>query len=187
VATPLFFAPASSLPPSLPPSPVCSALHWPLSSPPSSSSTLVPFPFSLCSTPLHLVGPVRLLLPLPSFPSSRSLWLASLDWRKNKSCLSLLFFTACRHSAAYSTVQCTHQISGWRQRRGRGRERRSEEKRSQSERGWQLHSALEVCIFENLRTEPNSNLNIFEPNRTEQFGKKFGNSLGRSLRNLLEK
>jgi hypothetical protein len=25
---------------------------------------------------------------------------------------------------------------------------------------------LEVCIFENLRTKPNSNLNIFKPNRT---------------------
>jgi hypothetical protein len=40
---------------------------------------------------------------------------------------------------------------------------------------------LEVGIFENQRTEPNSNFNIFEPNRTrtvreevrEEFGKKF--------------
>jgi hypothetical protein len=46
---------------------------------------------------------------------------------------------------------------------------------------------LEVCIFENLRTEQYSNLNILEPNRTEQFGKKFGNSSGRSSRNLLKK
>jgi hypothetical protein len=48
-------------------------------------------------------------------------------------------------------------------------------------------SQLDVCILENLRTEPNSNLYIFEPNRTEQFLKKFGNSSGRSLQNLLEK
>jgi hypothetical protein len=44
-----------------------------------------------------------------------------------------------------------------------------------------------VCLFENQRTKPNSNFNNSSSNRTEQFGKKFGNSSGRSSRNLLQK
>jgi hypothetical protein len=55
--------------------------------------------------------------------------------------------------------------------------------------GLRVNSALpvEVCILENLRTEPNSNVYILELNQTEQFGKKFGNSSRGSSQYLLEK